>query len=430
MTRQWWRLVAVACGLLLALVGTGESYEIDVHEALSQTAVDRGEKLEVILRDELNLSAGRLTRFSGEFARTWVGLGSFQEDVPYLRVFNHFHNPLLPLDQAGLRTTFLGFTIAAGQSSLLWLQNPAQAQYRVTRFGVLVETGGEDRPWQRARREYLQALMGETTGERDQAFRETFLGLGHVMHLIQDATVPAHVRNDAHPTRTFRLGQPDELRIPIDPDSYEDWVMDTLRLRRSLFDALAGGTPPGGMPDLAAFTFSGTPVEGAPVPIARLIDTGAYLKASNPAGLADTALVGIAEYTNGNYLSKNTVFQRFAHPAVGSLGPRSTDPDLFVAQPGGSFRQYFAKESAGAPVRPFVMEGALHPSLEAATGAPPGFGGWWLDDKIHDAYARKLLPRAVAYSTALLDYFFRGKLDVDVMPDAVDPTLVRVEGKN
>src|SRR5712691_5857702 len=256
MTRQWCRLVAVACGLLLALVDTGESYEIDVHEALSQTAVDRGEKLEVILRDELNLSAGRLTRFSGEVARTWVGRGSRREDVPDLRVFNHFHNPLnslLPLDQAGLRSTFLGLTIAAGQSSLLWLQNPAQAQYRVTFLGFLVESGGEDRPWQRARREYLQALMGETTGERDQAFRETFLGLGHVMHLIQDATVPAHVRNDAHPTRTFRLGQPDEVRIPIDPDSYEDWVMHTLRLERPLFNALADGTPPGGMPDLSAF---------------------------------------------------------------------------------------------------------------------------------------------------------------------------------
>src|SRR5712692_3909289 len=151
MTRESWRLVAVACGLLLALVGTGESYEVDVHQALSQTAVDRGEKLEVILRDELNLSAGRLTRFSSEFARTWVGLGSFQEDVPYLRVFNHFHNPLLPLDQAGLRTTFLGLTIVTGQSSLLWQQNPAQAAYPVTLLGFPFVSGGEDRPWQGAR---------------------------------------------------------------------------------------------------------------------------------------------------------------------------------------------------------------------------------------------------------------------------------------
>ncbi len=320
--------------------------------------------------------------------------------------------------------------MAAGQSSLLWQQNPAQPTSPVTVLGFTFASGGEDRPWQRARREYLQALTGQTTGERDQAFRETFLGLGHVMHLIQDATVPGHVRNDPHPTLSFRLGQPDERRIPIDPDPYEDWVMHTLRLDRPLFDTLAGATPPGGMPDLSAFNFSGTPVAGAPVPIARLIDTGAYRLTPNPSALGDGAMVGIAEYTNGNYLSTDTVFRRFTHPAVSSLGPRSADPDLFVAQPGGSFRQYFAKETAGAPVRPFVMEGPLHQSLQAATGLPPGFGGWFLDDKVHEAYARKLLPRAVAYSTALLDYFFRGKLDVDVVPDAVDPTLVRIAGKN
>jgi hypothetical protein len=430
MNRQWCRRVTVSWWLLQVCVAPAEGYEVDVHRALSELAVDRAEILEAILRDELNFSAGRKTLFVDEEARIWVGLGSRQEDVPDLRVFNHFHNPLLPSQDAGLRSTFLGLTIAAGQSSLLWQQNPAQAKYRVTFLGFPVESGGEDRPWQRARREYLQALMGEITGERDQAFRETFLGLGHVMHLIQDSTVPAHVRNDPHPTKTFRLGQPDELRIPIDPDPYEDWVMHTLRLERTLFNELADGTPPGGMPDLSAFSFSGTPVSEAPVPIARLLDTGGFRAASNPAGLADTALVGIAEYTNGNYLSKDTVFRRFAHPAVSSLGPRSADPDLFVAQPGGGFRQYFAKETAGAPVRPFVMEGPLHQSLQAVTGLPPGFGGWFFDDKIHEAYARKLLPRAVAYSTALLDYFFRGKLDVDVVPDAVDPTLVRIEGKN
>src|SRR2546422_261501 len=430
MIRQWLRYAWLACWLVPQCPGLAESYEVDVHEALSQKVVDRSQTLDIILRDELGFPEGRARSFAGQPARFWVPRGSRQEDVPDLRVFNHFHNPLLPPHEAGLRTTFLGLTIATGQSSLLWQQNPAQATYPVTLLGFPFASGGEDRPWQRARREYLQALMGETTGERDQAFRETFLGLGHVIHLIQDATVPGHVRNDPHPTLTFRLGQADELRIPIDSDPYEDWVMHTLRLKRPLFDALADGTPPGGMPDLSAFNFSDAPVAGATLPITRLIDTGAYLAASNPAVLADTALVGIAEYTNGNYLTKDTVFQRFAHPAVGSLGARSADPDLFVVQPDGGFRQYFAKETAGAPVRPFVMEGPLHQSLQAVTGLPPGFGGWFFDDKIHEPYARKLLPRAVAYSTALLDYFFRGKLDVDVVPDAVDPTLVRIEGTN
>src|SRR2546422_1128164 len=430
MIRQWLRYAWLACWLVPQCPGLAESYEVDVHEALSQKVVDRSQTLDIILRDELGFPEGRARSFAGQPARFWVPRGSRQEDVPDLRVFNPFHNPLLPPHEAGLRTTFWGLTIATGQSSLLWQQNPAQATYPVTLLGFPFASGGEDRPWQRARREYLQALMGETTGERDQAFRETFLGLGHVIHLIQDATVPGHVRNDPHPTLTFRLGQADELRIPIDSDPYEDWVMHTLRLKRPLFDALADGTPPGGMPDLSAFNFSDAPVAGATLPITRLIDAGAYRSASNPAVLADTALVGIAEYTNGNFLSKDTVFQRFAHPAVGSLGARSADPDLFVAQPDGGFRQYFAKETAGAPVRPFVMEGPLHQSLQTVTGLPPGFGGWFFDDKIHEAYARKLLPRAVAYSTALLDYFFRGKLDGDVMPDAVDPPLVRIEGKN
>ena len=41
-----------------------------------------------------------------------------------------------------------------------------------------------------------------------------------------------------------------------------------------------------------------------------------------------------------------------------------------------------------------------------------------------------LWPRAVGYSTALLDYFFRGKLDVDLSTDPNDATIIRVEGTN
>ena len=162
MIRLLLRYACVACWLLPRLVGLAESYEVDVHEALSEKVVDRSQTLEIILRDELGFPEGRNRSFAGQLARVWVPLGSSQEDVPRLRVFNHFHNPLLPPEQAGLRTTVLGLTVAAGQSSLLWQQNPAQAKYKVTLpLGVTRESGGEDRPWQRARREYLRALTGE-----------------------------------------------------------------------------------------------------------------------------------------------------------------------------------------------------------------------------------------------------------------------------
>ncbi|OGL05456.1 MAG: hypothetical protein A3I03_14990 [Candidatus Rokubacteria bacterium RIFCSPLOWO2_02_FULL_68_19] len=49
----------------------------------------------------------------------------------------------------------------------------------------------------------------------------------------------------------------------------------------------------------------------------------------------------------------------------------------------------------------------------------------------YDSISDVLLPRAVGYSAGLLDHFFRGKLDVDLMPaDPNDPSVVRVSGAN
>ncbi|MCX5913998.1 MAG: hypothetical protein NTV04_18940 [Deltaproteobacteria bacterium] len=40
----------------------------------------------------------------------------------------------------------------------------------------------------------------------------------------------------------------------------------------------------------------------------------------------------------------------------------------------------------------------------------------WLDNNVHNTYARELIPKVIGYSAALLDYFFRGKLQVTVLP--------------
>jgi len=53
---------------------------------------------------------------------------------------------------------------------------------------------------------------------------------------------------------------------------------------------------------------------------------------------------------------------------------------------------------------------------------------------VNAEYARLLLPRAIAYSRGVLDYFFRGRLDVDLFafadPEGVDPAVVQVRGIN
>jgi hypothetical protein len=42
----------------------------------------------------------------------------------------------------------------------------------------------------------------------------------------------------------------------------------------------------------------------------------------------------------------------------------------------------------------------------------------WLDNNVHNTYAEELIPRAVGYSAGLLDYFFRGTLEI-TPPDQV-----------
>jgi len=78
----------------------------------------------------------------------------------------------------------------------------------------------------------------------------------------------------------------------------------------------------------------------------------------------------------------------------------------------------------------FVAEAALAHSLGAVQDVAPPSVLWTLDERVHEDYARQLIPRAVGYSAELLDYFFRGRLAVDLVPDPVDPSVVRVVGTN
>ncbi len=52
--------------------------------------------------------------------------------------------------------------------------------------------------WPKAREYYYTALTSSTKDEREEYFVYTFRALGQVMHLLADASVPAHTRNDIH----------------------------------------------------------------------------------------------------------------------------------------------------------------------------------------------------------------------------------------
>lgn len=410
---------------LLSSIGIIDAYEPETHREIARRSASiqplssNQMSLDDILKSELGFRAGLETRFPGITVRTLrrvgelIGDGALSEDIPSFRSLNHFHNPLIdPWDNAGLQAfSIFGIPVVRGQSATLWQQNADQDGSPVF-MPLPVASGGGNWSWQDARRRFHEALTNPTKDDspdrkgRDTAFGELFEALGHLSHLIQDASVPAHVRNDPHLIR----------------DGYERHVHRLQQApaasgRRARFDAWLNRAPV--RPPDTIFGPTGHPQ--APVPIARLIDTNLFLRGNfDVLGRPD---LGIAEYTNGNFLSDDTIFDDFALPRPGSLGRDFFEPE------GGGFRRYFEKTSVeGEAIRHFVAESALYEAALAEAGRPMA-EALTLTRRTYEDYAEFLLPRAVGYSAALLDYFFRGRLDVDLVIDPDNPSRVKLDGK-
>lgn len=157
-----------------------------------------------------------------------------EDDIP--RWMNHFYDPVY---DRGLVDSILG----KWQKSKNWAKDSANQNsltYRVPATIASILTAIQQRKlslssnetdftWQRAIKLYLQ-------GNKEKAM----FALGHILHLIEDASVPDHTRNDPHPgdspyedwTKKFTLSSPDrnlaknlEGKKPIelhDLDSYFD----------------------------------------------------------------------------------------------------------------------------------------------------------------------------------------------------------------
>lgn len=355
----WFTLVS-ACGVPMSAL----SYDVETHRLLGEKAAEVS-SLESVLKAQLEFHEGLQTKLLGSTVQEWIGKGAKFEDEPFPRVLNHFHNPLEIWERAGLR--LLGAQV--GQSSIRWGQNASQSP-------------GGTFSWLDARRFYYQALTSPTKAEREQTFTQTFRALGQVMHLVQDAAVPAHVRNDPHLVR----------------EGFEAWV--SRRENQSVVQGLLAS--PYVRPDSALYTL-GVPIPDpiATVPIARLWDSDQY-NDGNPDITTLSQTIGLAEYTNANFFSDDTVFNKFPFPASTSveLGPPEPEPKT------GELRRYFKKVRHGELINHLAVPSALYEFLpEALKDQKKG-----LDDNVFRDYAAKLLPRAVGYSAALLDYFFRGGL--------------------
>ena len=354
----------------------------------------------------------------------WLQEGAQLEDksstlFPILgttRSLNHFHNPLKPWSQAGLDDYYLGHW--TGESSLVWAQD-GNAQQNVVEG---------DWSWQKTRSYYYTALTSITESARQDNFAKTFRGLGHQMHLLQDTAVPDHTRNDAHPEDAMFGSN------PFTGSAYfESWARDN-----SLYINSLAASP------IVPSVSLNVPINGY-APITQLYDTDTY-NGTNPSTSLNQ---GLSEYTNANFFSNDTIFAAEVYQTNDRHYfpyPKKTSTDLqtfiagskayetITAEDGTTDNGYWiSKTGDGETINHFLRAGYFTDIVYNAFGEGNLYHStFYRDEKCHADYAEKLVPRAVGYSASLVDYFFRGSIDislpssgiysmVDTTPPGFDP---------
>jgi hypothetical protein len=214
------------------------------------------------------------------------------------------------------------------------------------------------------------------------------------MHLVHDASVPTHTRNDPHV-----LG-------------YEKWVQkntDINTISPIFFDNSILGRPT------------------SDLPIANIFDTNQY-DGNNPQVAVGTD-IGLTEYTNANFFSEDTINSKdFAYPRIDSN--TEVEQRSHINPLGTYTRQYYLKKCCGETNEPvgYLLSAVDYldywrenfPLLSFALPKIPV-----LDSNVYSDYAKFLMPRAIGYSSGLLKYFFRGSIEISLPETGVYALLER-----
>ena len=152
-------------------------------------------------------------------------------------------------------------------------------------------------------------------------------------------------------------------------------------------------------------------------PISALWDQDVYHEGDRPSVALENA--GLSEYVSANYLSDNTAFSGYAYPSPDETNYNEDiwlNPEKVDAEDGKVDNRIYFKKVTGTPIEHFAAASYYYYQLYI-WNKPELIHAFILDDKCYEDYAAQLIPRAVGYSAALLDYFFRGNIEITA-PDS------------
>jgi hypothetical protein len=388
--------------VLAGLHGSPLAYEENTHEALSAAAVERSVlQLDPSMLEDLGLSGlgeifpnsrnqnGNIPQLIRDGARFEDRVEVLSTD-PEVRVRRHFYNPLTG---TGLNIPLL----PQQTSSPDWALAPRESN-----------TAQQFSYWN-ARQHLFDALTRPAADERRAAFGRTFQILGHVIHHLQDMAQPQHVRNDVH------CSSPGCLLIgAYAPSFYEQWTNRPETLRDLPVEPSSVGY------DVQSPTFRNT-----------LNSPRRFWSTDNPAG------AGIAEFTNRNFVSRGTNFvstgsgfvphPQFPLPApITDLTERVDIRTLIPGTPLAGEVWFLRSLGYDHLIQNDVENprastfSIFSEDLRGRTGLRTVTLNRFNFEQAH----RQLLPRAVAFSAGLIDYFFRGR--IDLRKDEQEPDKFRV----
>ena len=362
-------------GIIVLISNQALAYWVNVHRHITNEVIEQNVgKVDGWIETFIGLS-GVDAYINGQKIRKWIIDGSEREDdffspLVTARYMNHFYNPL---NNSGLADSpFFGMA-----SSYEWGSNHSYNSWT----------------WKQARDHFYYGLTKNAKADRDNALANSFRALGQVMHLVQDLAVPAHVRNDAHPTG----------------DPYEAYTNSNL-------DAL----------DYSLVPFPYWNVSLSPYAPKQFWDLESY----NGSTAYDSGYIGLAEYTAANFYSKDTIGMEtvYPHPSRQNTNLQDFDllPTVVIATPDNITHTVFNITGYGkerlAALKYFGQEILELPGGDVLMRYKLSL---FLDNECHKEYAKFLIPRAVGYSAGLLNYFFRGQIDMVSDPSNPGKYLIK-----
>ena len=360
------------------------------------------------------------------------------------RVFNHFWDPIHDL---GMSAVAGCPPLAPGQvctTALKWatgLQDPlgpAPSEDTGRRQHFSYKDATNDYWWALTRQRSKESggsgfTKADDSRERTFRWATTFRSLGTVVHLLQDMSQPQHSRLDPH----------SPLQPPI-RQIYEAFT--EARVLRLSADAVGWTSP------LRTIDNGIPSPDQVPAPAAGCYPTTAFstvrkFYSNQQSGDSVATRMGLADYANRGFFTQGTLPDNQAGSPVYDDPPRTffdgsgnlingysrlKGPTHLALLTGGAavarVSSYFLMHAVPDAVShpscadnlpatyggkaPLATENILQRFATLSIGVPTEMVAYTLGAENYIRMGDLLIPRAIAYSSGVFDFFFRGQLDV------------------